>query len=111
MHPPAASLPPHVSATLPLIDACLSVVFFIFHFFFISFLLLQGLFSSVLELLAGQHQLPAEQAAAAATVLRCCVGCIYDSCPVDFTSEAVRRMSLSVLNFAVCVCSCAFNPG
>lgn len=50
---------------------------------------LQGVFSSVLSLLARQHPLSQQQAGIAAAVLRCSVGCVYDSCPVDFTSAAV----------------------
>lgn len=52
----------------------------------------KGVFSSVLSLLARQHPLSQQQAGIAAAVLRCSVGCVYDSCPVDFTSAAGKKL-------------------
>ncbi|KAF8066392.1 ATG16 [Scenedesmus sp. PABB004] len=52
----------------------------------------RGVLASALELLAGRHALPAPAAAGAARVLRCCAGAVLDSCPVDFTSEAGKRL-------------------
>jgi hypothetical protein len=68
----------------------------------------QGVYSSVLSLLARQHPLSQQQAAIAAAVLRCSVGCIYDSCPVDFTSAAVSRSELHTRNIAT---DCAQQTG
>lgn len=47
------------------------------------------MFSSVLSILSGQCTLSPQQTAACTAILRCCCGVIYDSCPVDFTSETV----------------------
>ncbi|KAF6263379.1 hypothetical protein COO60DRAFT_459599 [Scenedesmus sp. NREL 46B-D3] len=52
----------------------------------------KGVLSSVLSLLARQHPLSQQQAGLAAAVLRCSVGCVYDSCPVDFTSAAGKKL-------------------
>jgi hypothetical protein len=67
---------------------------------------LQGVFSSILSLLARQHPLSQQQAATAAAVLRCSVGCVYDSCPVDFTSAAVSSTCTSSVHTSPQLTAC-----
>jgi hypothetical protein len=52
-------------------------------------------YSSLLSLLAAPQQLKPAARVAAAQVLRCCVGQVYDSGPVDFQSQTGRQLLLS----------------
>lgn len=55
----------------------------------------QGVYASLLTQLASpQQQQQPQAAAAAAAVLRCAVGQIYDSGPVDFSSDMVSQVAL-----------------
>jgi len=49
----------------------------------------QGVYSSLLSLLCHKDRLAPGQAELSSLLLQCAVGQVYDSGPVDFTSEAV----------------------
>lgn len=50
----------------------------------------QGVYASLLAQLAAARQSKPQQAACASAVLRCAVGQVFDSGPVDFSSDVVR---------------------